>query len=172
MSLFARPRWRFFQSLLADFFLSYQCSLQSYVDHWAPTKVLLSLGDSESSQVPGLVLHLSGVSSSDSATLAAKDMCLSVITVVNSFTESLRLILLPGEDVQKVSFRWLALSMCFRLFRLVWVSTMASPVLFSTSRQVCGRSPMLHPRSGILCLNFRSMSFSPSSRWVGVPPFN
>jgi len=103
-SLFARPRWRFFQSLLADFFLSYQCSLQSYVDHWAPTRVLLGLGDSESSQVPGLMLHITGVSSSDSATLAAKDVCLSVVTVVNSFTESLRLILLPGEDVQKVSF--------------------------------------------------------------------
>ena len=103
-SLFARPRWRFFQSLLADFFLSYQGSLQSYVDHWAPTKVLLSLGDPGSSQVPGLVLRLTGVISSDSATLAAKDVCLSVITVVNSFTESLRLILLPGEDVQKVGF--------------------------------------------------------------------
>ena len=102
-SLFVRPRWRFFQSLLADFFLSYQCSLMSYVDHWAPTRVLLSLGDSESSQVPGLMLHITGVSSSDSATSAAKDVCLSVATVMNSFTESLRLILLPGEDVQKVS---------------------------------------------------------------------
>ena len=103
-SLFARPRWKFFQCLLADFFLSYQGSLQSYVDHWVPTKVLLSLGDPGSSQVPGLVLRLSGVVSSDPATLAAKDVCMSVVTIVNSFTESLRLILLPGGDVQKVGF--------------------------------------------------------------------
>ena len=169
--MFTRPRWKFFQCLLADFFLSYQGSLQSYVDHWVPTKVLLSL--SGSSRVPGLVLGVSGVISSDPATLAAKDVCMSVVTVVNSFTEALRLILLPGDDVQKVSSPSArSLSMCFRLFKLGWDSTMDSLAPFLASRLECEESPTLHSKSFNRCPIFNSTSFSLSSQWAGVPPFN
>ena len=170
-SLFTRPRWKFFQCLVADFFLAYQGSLQTYVEHWVPTKVLLGLSGTR--RVPGLVLGVSGVLSSDPATLTAKEVCASVVTVMNSFTAALRLILLPGEDIQKVGSPSAHSSLvCFRLFGLGWASTMASPVPFSTSRLVCEESRTLHSRSFSLCLIFRSKSFSLSSQWAGVPPFN
>ena len=76
------------------------------MDHWAPTQV--SLGLSGTRHVPGLDLRISGVLSSDQATLDAKDVCTSAVAVINSFTAALKLILLPGEDVRKVglSFKY------------------------------------------------------------------
>ena len=70
------------------------------MDHWTPTQVSLGLSGTES--VPGLELRISGVLSSDQATLDAKDVCTSAIAVINSFTAALKLILLPGDDVRKV----------------------------------------------------------------------
>ena len=144
---------------MADFFLSYQGSLQSYVDHWIPTKVLLGL--SGNGRVPGLVLEVKGVVSSDPATLTAKDVCLSVVTVVNSFTEALRLILIPGGDVQKVgSLPARSLSMCFRLYKLGWESTKDSLTPSLTSRLGCEGSLMLRSTSFSQCRIFRLTSSS------------
>ena len=60
------------------------------------------MGLSGTESVPGLELRVSGVLSSDQATLDAKDVCTSAIAVINSFTAALKLILLPGADVRKV----------------------------------------------------------------------
>ena len=109
--LFTRSRWRWFQSLLADFMFSYQQGLQRFrvgcsfsgihcQEHWEVYGVRVGLDGSK--EVPGLILRVLK-STHPGASSDFMDIAHTLVTVTNSFTAVIRLVLLPGSDMIKVS---------------------------------------------------------------------